>query len=509
MQRLNSHLAPLWVETHQQQRPENVRQHHDRVEELIDEANSQPQLPIPAHLHHAGHQQVIHATSGDIALLRLGRAIALATRALLPDGPGNQRLALAATNGTCMARMLGARRTTPPAYGYPASETTEITAELSVLAAGGACAEHAAVALELALSTGNTARIYSSADDHSFVMLAPERGIHAVVIDGWTTFPTSCLSADSTFFRNSVIVPQADRPPGAIPFNLHTIERLRHRLEEALGPEPILQAILQDRVAVNYLPFPDPASDAPVPRNAGAFLLQDAASMIGSAPIREVTLRQSNLAGNQRPRYVTDNAVRQHLYAVATNASHALMPMVAQLARLRAMQSPLRRGTVRFPMDCVVPLGGTMQGHIQLTLRAVAQATVRDARLPSANILYCDDTGATFSTTTAPQALIDAAQQGLDNAETLDFPDGFRDQKPEDTRFALARLQHAASQPVVALTADLQHTALEIIDVNLPALPIDEQADVLLQLDGAQLTLQPAQRQVARNILDRHYARLA
>jgi hypothetical protein len=506
MQRLNTHLAPLWADAHRQSTPDDIRQHQERVDTLLHDADNTLQHPIPEHLHRGGNLQIRQVTTDDIARLRLGRAIALATRALLPDGPGNQRLALAATHGLSLARMLGARRTKPHTEDHVDSAAE--TAGLSVLARGGACGEHAALALELARATGNDACLLNNTDDHSIVMLAPHLGQHAVVIDGWTTFPGSCLSADSTFIQAGAILPDTGAPAERTPFNLVTIERLRSRLEEELGPEPVMNAILEDRMSADFSPFPGPDFDEQGQQNSAESLLHNAASMLGSMPISELRLRQSDLAGNQRQTPVVDANVRQHLQGVAASTSDQLMPMVTQLARLRALQSPARRATVAVPITVTATLVGNIQGHIRLGLRAIAQPTVRDERLPSANILYCDEAGATFSTTTAPQQIIDDAQRGLDNAEILNFPDSFRAKNTVQARYALTRLQHYASRPSSALVVQLQRAALEVIDVNLPHMPIQDQGDMLLQLECAQLALQADEQQLARDMLARHYARV-
>ncbi len=107
MQRLNTTLVPLWNAARQNLTEADHAEHRRQVNALLADADHTRNDTIPAHLHRAGPQRLRPVDADDIARLRLGRSLALATRSLLSEGAGNQRLPVAASQGDAMATMIG------------------------------------------------------------------------------------------------------------------------------------------------------------------------------------------------------------------------------------------------------------------------------------------------------------------------------------------------------------------------------------------------------------------
>ena len=67
-------------------------------------------------------------------------------------------------------------------------------AALAILAGSGLCGEHARVASAIARQQNiAVVRVGVEKEDHGAALLRPQRGSKAIVVDAWTTIPTSCL----------------------------------------------------------------------------------------------------------------------------------------------------------------------------------------------------------------------------------------------------------------------------------------------------------------------------
>lgn len=516
MQRLNHTLAPLWADARRNQTADDDRRHHEHVAALIYNAAALPQQDIPAHLHEGGPAQLRHVDNDDIARLRLGKSIALATRLLLCGGAGNQRLSIAASDGASMARLLGVRR----ARLHGALPSTSETAAIGVLGAGGACNEHAAVAFELARATGHAAgKFFNSEEDHTVVILCPALGERAVVIDGWTTFPNSCLRADSAFVQATPNEQHAQGQPLSPDFNLITIDRVHAALQQQFGPAPIMQALLDDFNLQRLLRNPGDVTLLPPsrpgqpetyqPTPVSDALLENAANQIGSLPFRSIRVTLADARGNALPRTRERDVARQRLEQETLANSDGMIPQIAQLARFRALRTPDRRASVALPATAAVAVDATTQARIALSMHATARSTVRDIRLPSRNILYRTDSGDTFSTTTAPPELIAQAQHGVDVANARNFPVSYIHDGKARLNNVMTNLEQCVQQrPATRLVIESQRTLLDLLDTELAQLPVGQQADMLLHIDAMQLRLHPDTRLQAANLLASHYSRL-
>ncbi|EGF31967.1 hypothetical protein IMCC9480_3134 [Oxalobacteraceae bacterium IMCC9480] len=418
MQKLNATLAPLWAAAQQNQ---NDADHRRQVDKLLDNAGKVSKNIIPEHLHQAGPERIRKVDAGDIARLRLGRSLALATRQLLRGGPGNQRLAVAASRGDCMTSTLGARDAALNGLRqYDALPT------LAVLAQTGACDEHVSVAFELARALELPLSTMANDDNHSALVLHPELGPRAVVVDAWSTFPTSCLMEDSTF--TEAIVMRRHQPGAASPghLNLAIVRQLRGQLEQALGPLPILRARQQEYADNRPQEFAGLTSTRQIRDRLSELTLRDAATAISCEAKRRIIatdllhgLNDSRFSDHSHP-------VWQQVQQRAQTATAPLLNALREATREEAAHSVQRRarrqmgwtGTMAITLDDIA--------KVDVEMTATALPALRDERLPSGNILYKADDGSRFSTTVAPQWIIDAAAKGWRASETLHFPDGYR-----------------------------------------------------------------------------------
>lgn len=422
MQHFNTVLAPIWQAAHQNQTDADRREHRRQVDALLHKSATVAKKIIPEHLHRAGPEQRRHVSGADIVRLKLGRALALATRALLPAGAGNQFLAVAATAGNCQLNNVGVRNIAPPGIAL-----TEALARMAVIGEGGSCDEHFSVAFELARSLDLPAVTVANADDHGALVLYPELGDHAVVVDAWTTFPGSCLKRDSGFTQ---VVAQFEhhRPgaPAADQLNLVTTGTIRARLEEQLGKAALQRAQREDYLATNPEKFTGLTSPRQLNDRLSDLLLRVSANNIDSAPRRKITITNLLNDRGEGPFADTGSAACEEVARRATASTAPMLDALQETAHDAARRSPTRQAIQQRYWTTTMVIDRINIAKVDVEMTATARPVLRDERLASRNILYVGDDGSRMSTTVAPQHLIDVAARGWHRARRLNFPDGYR-----------------------------------------------------------------------------------
>lgn len=421
MQRLNSTLAPLWLAAQHNQTDADRTEHRRQVHQLLSDADHAHNENIPAHLHRAGPQQRRPVGADDIARLRLGRSLALATRSLLSEGAGNQQLPVAASQGDARATMIGVREATLQGLGQRAALPA-----VAVLAQGGACSEHATVAFELASSLDLPVALVTNTDDHGVLVLHPELGNKAVVVDAWTTFPGSCLIADTDFMDTRAVRHHQPGMAYVSHLNLPMVQRLSEQLDSILGPKPILNAVLEEFEASHLSEF-DGLTTAHQRRvRLSDLALRESAESVTHATTRETRFiapaPEPNNSIFRNPSHPQWQALRALAQKISAPTCEALQVEVCDEARHAPQRSATRQRHWTGRIG-VFP-GELVQVDVAMTVRA--WPGLRDTRLLSNNLCYIGDDGSRFSTTAAPAQIIAAATEGVIASETLNFPDGYR-----------------------------------------------------------------------------------
>jgi hypothetical protein len=421
MQRLNTTLVPLWNAARQNLTEADHAEHRRQVNALLADADQTRNDTIPAHLHRAGPPQRRQVDADDIARLRLGRSLALATRSLLSDGAGNQQLPVAASQGDAMATMVGIREATLQGLGQRAALPA-----IAVLAQGGACSEHSSVAFELARTLDLPVTVARNANDHGVLVLHPELGNKAVVVDAWTTFPGSCLMEDSTFTQTTTLQHHQPGMTHVSNLNLPMVHRLREQLGSALGPKPILDAMLEEYESSHLHEF-DGLTTAHQRRvRLSELTLRESAESFTSTAKRHIIFARLQRGHSDNFFHDPHSQRWQELQHQARIATTPLLIALQTEVREAARHSVQRNATgqrnwsgrITVPPDEVV--------EVQVEMAARAWPALCDVRLPSDNILYAAADGSRFSTTAAPAQIIAAATEGVIASEALNFPDGYR-----------------------------------------------------------------------------------
>jgi hypothetical protein len=421
MQRLNATLAPLWQAARQNQTEADHIEHRYQVNQLLHDAANLHKEIIPEHLHCAGPERIRHVGADDIARLRLGHSLALATRRLLCGGAGNQQLPVAASQGDAMANLFGIREGALQGIGL-----SDALPALAVVAQGGACNEHFSVAFELARTLDLPVATVANDQDHGALVLHPELGDKAVIVDAWTTFPGSCLMDDSAFTMTNTL--QVHRPGTGYTSNLNLpmVQRLRQQLESTLGPEPIMHAMLEQSEYNAPEKFDGLVTADQRRRRLSQVLLQDCANAISDTAKRRIVFhkpRQESLARVFRDR---GSPQRRELTRRVQLASAPALNALKASVNQEALHAPDRRATRQCTSTGSVAI--TPFENIAFTAEITASAvpSLFDKRLPSENIRYMANDGSHFSTITAPRWIIKAAEEGVIASEALNFPDGYR-----------------------------------------------------------------------------------
>ncbi|GAA4012878.1 hypothetical protein [Actimicrobium antarcticum] len=467
MQRLNTILAPIWTEAYRNQTDADRQTHQERLMALHEEARNTPLQAIPAALHEAGEAQVRTVSPDTIARLEQGRSLALATRRLLPRGPANQRLAMTGSRGTNWLNVGGIRKITLPGSAHQQS-----TAAIGVLGNAGQCSEHTAVAFALAAALDLPVEVVVNDDDHQVLLLSPEQGQNAVVVDAWTTFPSSCLKADSAF--TDAVVQQRHQPGTIAPpstFNLVTIDTVRAALEEQLGEMPIERARLVDFLAE----YRDVQGDRGLEGQAANAaphvnaVYTEAANTI--ATVAKCTYKVGSM----------DLRIRQEVVGIASQRTTVTVSDLRKAANLAAHTSPRRQAIKEANWRDTLTIASGERVRVEVAMRVKALPLLRDIRLPSKNILYRADDGSEFSTTRAPQDLIDSAAAAVEEAQRMNFPAGFVQSPASIVATTLESMEQQRGLPTTSAMLATQNQRLSTIEIQLSQLSANERDDTLVR----------------------------
>lgn len=216
--------------------------HKERWSQLATQVTNDATQPIPRDVlqgHHRG--RTVTVTPRTMDYLEIGKKIADVTKLFLRKGSPNQKLAIAATNGLNALVANYARMVMPPAEG----RTREEDAINTAIADAARCGDTGTVAYLIAKSLDLPAALVRDEwRDHTYLLLDPESE-NPVKVDPWTIVSTVCLASESLYPDIEVI--ESHAPGAAVPqrFNLSSIETIRRRLEEKLGPNAIENAAVE------------------------------------------------------------------------------------------------------------------------------------------------------------------------------------------------------------------------------------------------------------------------
>lgn len=508
MQRLNTVLDPLWTAARRNQDQTDVELHAERVDALIDRATAAPLLPAPPQLHDAGEVVTREVSATDIANLRIGRSIALATRTLLKKGAGNQRLAIAASDGDSQMTARGIRMVSVN------NTAARHLASLAVLGGAGQCAEHVRVAVALARQRHVSAvSISAKDDDHGAALLMPERGQQAVVVDAWTTIPTSCLKADSQF-ADTYVNTDASGSPVPRMFNLNSLDRLRDDLTQRLGPAPIQQAMQEDFITQRNAEF----KLDPTPRwvsNLPDAVFHEAANYISDEASRPVTIRKIGADGVEQPYAHIGTATFSELHAKAITDSKPLLDWMRYQAHKQAVHVPQHAVTLRRTHTDQLTGSTGVQAGVSVALRVTRRPFLRDVRLPSKNILYRCASGESFSTIDTEQSVIDTGLRGLQRAQQVGLPERFiadvapaPDMTTALALYALHRLQQHRHRAPSLHRRKAEQADLQLLEEVLPHLPQSEFDSAMKRFSTLLPELHPALIADGARLWKTHWTRI-
>ena len=511
MQRLKTVLGPLWIDAHNNQTQADVDQHRARVQALIDQVVNARLRPAPPQLHNAGEAVRKEVTSTDIDNLRRGRSIALATRALLKKGAGNQRLAIAATNGDSAATAYGIRSIRKSAVP---GDTRHYLAALTVLGGAGQCEEHMWVAIALARQRHISAVCISAKEvDHCAALLMPERGQKAIVVDGWTTIPSSCLKADSVF-ADVYTSPEASTRPAPRMFNLVTLDAMRERLSHQLGPEPIKQAMQHDFIRQRNATY----QDQPRPRWVSTLpeaIYHEAANHVSDISSHPVSIRKIGPDGREQPYADISPESFAELHAKALTDSRPLLNWLRYRACKQAARPPQHSVTLRHTHTDLLTARNGEQARVSVALTVTQKPYVHDVRLPSKNILYRASDDNIFSTIDTEQSVIETGLLGLARAQQIGFPERFIAPvaPPPNTTIALAdyalrRLQQYQHHAPLSHQCVTTHADLQLLDEALAHLPQTAFDNVMKRFATLLPELHPAQIAEGARLWKNHWSRI-
>ncbi|MDY7576109.1 hypothetical protein [Actimicrobium sp. CCI2.3] len=208
--------------------------------------------------------------------------------------------------------------------------------------------------------------------------------------------------------------------------NLPMVQRLQQQLESALGPEPILHAMLEQWEVNNPEKFDGLITADQRRRRLSQVLLEDSVNAISSTAQRTILFnapQQEPLASIYRN---SDSPQRQELTRLAQAATRPTLDLLQTVVNEESLHAPDRCAARQYACTSSVAISPSENLKFTAYLSARAIPGLCDERLPSGNIRYTANDGSHFSTITTPRRIIQAAEEGVIASEALNFPDGYR-----------------------------------------------------------------------------------
>lgn len=483
MQRLKHHITTLYQDSQSVCASADQRGQKARLDQLLHDAQAEPEVDIPTSLHQAGQPTSRLVSAHDIAALHKGKTIARAVRALLPHGAGNQRLTVASSHGRSVALTVGAQ-TLSDIHDDPSWMATS-----AILVGAGNCDEAARIAFEIARSYDVPAAIVGDHHAaHTFALLYPE-ATRPVVVDAWPIFPSSCLIDDSPFKVDRVIAKHDAGDAVPRPFNLPLIETLQQKVHSQLGEHAIenlmretlrqryqvrlrsLDRLLMDQGLLHYHQLkPEQMDDAQralfeakvekLKTRMADVILHQVANLISTQTSEsepQQRLWKNGLGRAQDMQSASESArqiARDTAQHRARNDSNNLAVRHARKNADRCADLKISRSFAHTEMRGLA----VVTAENTVTVRARAKPALWHTLLHGGNIRYHSPGGQTHRIATAPQSLIDATLKAQAVAEELGYPDTYRT-PDHDIDQSIQRKQDGVSDAEL-----MQHCVARIAD---------------------------------------------
>jgi hypothetical protein len=220
--------------------------HDARFQQLANEASTSATETIPPEvLKGSARGRTVTVTPQTMATLQYAKQIADVTKRILKEGSPNQELDLVRTSGRNNMVANYGRLVMPRPPGTTVAAGIEEHAINSAIAGAGRCGDYGRVAYVLAQLLNLPANLVADpANDHTYVLLEPESDT-PVKCDPWSVIATVCLASESDFpdHVTEARFRVGDQQPNR--FNLTSIEEIRQRLEQKLGPDAIASAAVE------------------------------------------------------------------------------------------------------------------------------------------------------------------------------------------------------------------------------------------------------------------------